>query len=69
MSKELVPPNIQINVIRPSQIASKLIKAIPTLKIVELISKQLIKRLGTYDYLTNSIIFSSILKVLLMKDK
>lgn len=57
MSKELANSNIQINAIGPTPIATDLIKAIPSSKIEELLSKQSIKRLGTYDDVANVINF------------
>jgi 3-oxoacyl-[acyl-carrier protein] reductase len=57
MSKELASSNIQINAIGPTPIATDLIKTIPSSKIDDLISKQSIKRLGTYDDIANVINF------------
>lgn len=57
MSKELASSNIQINAIGPTPIATDLIKAIPSSKIDELISRQSIKKLGTYEDVVNVINF------------
>jgi 3-oxoacyl-[acyl-carrier protein] reductase len=57
MSKELAAYNIQINAIGPSPIETDLIKTVPKSKIMELIDKQSIKRLGTYDDIVNVINF------------
>ena len=59
--QQFIVPNrvtsIQINAIGPTPIATDLIKAIPSSKIEELLSKQSIKRLGTYDDVANVINF------------
>jgi 3-oxoacyl-[acyl-carrier protein] reductase len=57
MSKELSEFNIQINAIGPTPIETDLIKTIPKSKIQELISKQSIKRLGTFEDILNVINF------------
>ena len=57
MSKELAINNIQINAIGPTPIETDLIKAIPSIKIQELLNKQSIKKLGTYEDVLNVINF------------
>lgn len=57
MSKELAINNIQINAIGPTPISTDLIKTVPKVKIEELINKQSIKRLGTYEDVLNVINF------------
>ena len=57
MSKELANCNIQINAIGPTPIQTDLIKAVPPKKIQELIDKQSIKRLGTFEDVLNVIKF------------
>jgi 3-oxoacyl-[acyl-carrier protein] reductase len=57
MSKELAELNIQINTIGPTPIKTDLIKTIPKQKLDELISKQSIKRLGTFEDILNVIDF------------
>jgi 3-oxoacyl-[acyl-carrier protein] reductase len=57
MSKELAINNIQINAIGPTPIETDLIKAIPLIKIQELLNKQSIKKLGTYEDVLNVINF------------
>jgi 3-oxoacyl-[acyl-carrier protein] reductase len=57
MSKELAEYNIQINAIGPTPIETDLIKSIPKSKIQDLILKQSIKKLGTYNDVLNVINF------------
>ena len=57
MAKELSNYNIQVNAIGPTPIETDLIKAIPKIKIEELISSQTIKRLGTFEDILNIIDF------------
>ena len=57
MSKELASSNIQINAIGPTPIQTDLIKAVPQIKLQELIDKQSIKRLGTFEDVLNVIKF------------
>ena len=57
MSKELALHNIQINAIGPTPIETDLIKAVPANKIQELLEKQSIKKLGTYEDVLNVINF------------
>lgn len=57
MSKELASSNIQINAIGPTPIATDLIKTIPNSKIDDLILRQSIKRLGTFEDIANVINF------------
>mgnify|MGYP003920178877 CR=1 FL=1 len=49
--------NIQINAIGPTPIETDLIKAVPQNKIQELLNKQSIKKLGTYEDVLNVINF------------
>jgi len=56
-SKELSPFNITVNAIGPTPIQTDLIKAVPKNKIDELISKQAIKRFGTFEDIINVIEF------------
>lgn len=57
MSKELSEFNIQINAIGPNPIETDLIKVIPKSKLDELITKQTIKKLGTFEDVLNVIDF------------
>jgi len=57
ISKELASFNITVNAIGPTPIKTDLIKAIPKEKIDELIEKQTIKRLGTFEDIKNVIDF------------
>jgi 3-oxoacyl-[acyl-carrier protein] reductase len=57
MSKELAKNNIQINAIGPTPIETDLIKSVPSAKIQELLEKQSIKRLGTYEDVLNVVNF------------
>lgn len=57
MSKELAEFNIQINAVGPTPIETDLIKTIPKIKLEELIAKQSIKRLGTFDDVLNVVDF------------
>jgi 3-oxoacyl-[acyl-carrier protein] reductase len=57
MSKELAIYNIQINAIGPTPIETDLIKAVPSIKIQELLEKQSIKKLGTYEDVLNVVNF------------
>jgi 3-oxoacyl-[acyl-carrier protein] reductase len=57
LSKELAIYGITVNAIGPTPIYTDLIKTIPEKKINELINKQSIKRLGTFDDVINVIEF------------
>lgn len=57
MSKELAEWNIRVNAIGPTPIETDLIKAVPKDKIQSLIDKQAIKRLGTYEDVSNVVDF------------
>ena len=57
MAKELSKYNIQVNAIGPTPIETDLIKTIPKSKIEELVSSQVIKRLGTFEDIINVIDF------------
>jgi 3-oxoacyl-[acyl-carrier protein] reductase len=57
MAKELANFNIQINAIGPTPIQTDLIKTIPKIKLEELIAKQAIKKLGTFDDILNVVNF------------
>lgn len=57
LAKELSPYGITVNAIGPTPIETDLIKAVPKNKIDELISKQAIKRLGTFEDIINVIDF------------
>ncbi|ANQ57371.1 MULTISPECIES: SDR family NAD(P)-dependent oxidoreductase [Vibrio] len=56
-AKELAPYGIRVNAIGPTPVPTDLIKAIPKKKIDELISKQVIKRLGQESDVINVIDF------------
>lgn len=57
MARELAQYNITVNGIGPTPIYTDLIKAIPKEKIEELLQKQAIPRLGTYDDVRNVVDF------------
>jgi 3-oxoacyl-[acyl-carrier protein] reductase len=57
MAKELSKYNIQVNAIGPTPVETDLIKTIPKQKIEELVSTQIIKRLGTFEDILNVIDF------------
>ena len=57
MAKELASFNITVNAVGPSPIYTDLIKVVPKDKIQELIDKQSIHRLGTFEDLENVIDF------------
>ena len=57
MAKELSKYNIQVNAIGPTPVETDLIKTIPKQKIEELVSSQIIKRLGTFEDILNVIDF------------
>lgn len=57
MAKELASFNITVNAIGPSPIYTDLIKVVPKDKIEELLQKQSIKRLGTFEDVENVIDF------------
>ena len=57
MAKELSKYNIQVNAIGTTPIETDLIKTIPKSKIEELVSSQVIKRLGTFEDIINVIDF------------
>ena len=54
---ELSPYGIRVNCIGPTPVYTDLIKAVPKNKIDELLSRQAIKRLGTFDDVKNVIDF------------
>lgn len=56
-SKELSSFNITVNAVGPTPIETDLIKAVPKDKIEELLNKQTIKRLGTFEDIKNIIDF------------
>ena len=56
---ELSPFNIRVNCIGPTPVYTDLIKAVPKNKIEELLSRQAIKRLGTFNDIKNVIDFYS----------
>ena len=56
---ELSSFNITVNSIGPTPIYTDLIKAVPKNKIEELLSRQAIKRLGTYNDIKNVVDFFS----------
>lgn len=57
MAKEMGGYGITVNAIGPTPVETDLIKAVPKNKIDELIAQQSIKRLGTFDDVTNVIDF------------
>ncbi len=57
IAKELAPFNITVNAIGPTPVKTDLIKAVPKNKIDELLTKQAIKRLGTFEDIINVIEF------------
>lgn len=57
MAKELGSFGITVNALGPTPIETDLIKAVPKPKIDELISQQAIKRMGTFEDVTNVIDF------------
>lgn len=57
ISKELASYGITVNAIGPTPVQTDLIKAVPKDKIEELLKKQTIKRLGTFDDIQNVIDF------------
>lgn len=57
VAKELAPFNITVNAIGPTPVQTDLIKAVPKNKIDELLAKQAIKRLGTFEDIINVIEF------------
>ena len=57
MAKELASFNITVNAVGPSPIYTDLIKVVPKDKIQELLDKQAIHRLGTFEDLENVIDF------------
>jgi 3-oxoacyl-[acyl-carrier protein] reductase len=56
-SKEVASMGITVNTIGPTPIATDLIKAVPKIKIEELLAQQAIKRLGNFDDIINIIDF------------
>ncbi|WP_418181145.1 SDR family NAD(P)-dependent oxidoreductase [Aliarcobacter lanthieri] len=56
-SKELSPFNITVNAIGPTPLQTDLIKAVPKDKINELLNKQTIKRLATFEDIINVVDF------------
>ncbi|QKF60193.1 SDR family NAD(P)-dependent oxidoreductase [Aliarcobacter lanthieri] len=56
-SKELSPFNITVNAIGPTPVQTDLIKAVPKDKINELLKKQTIKRLATFEDIINVVDF------------
>ena len=57
LAKELSPFGITINAVGPTPIPTDLIKAVPKAKMDDLVQKQAIKRLGTFDDVRNVIDF------------
>ncbi len=57
MAKELAPYNIRVNAVGPSPIDTDLTRSVPKDKIQELINKQLIHRLGTFEDVENVVDF------------
>ncbi|MEM5558206.1 SDR family oxidoreductase [Aliarcobacter cryaerophilus] len=57
IAKEVASYGITVNAIGPTPIQTDLIKAVPKNKIDELISKQAIKRFGTFEDIINAIEF------------
>ncbi len=57
ISKEVAPYGITVNAIGPTPIETDLIKAVPKEKIEELLQKQTIKRLGSFEDIKNVIDF------------
>tara|TARA_B100000963_G_C22565568_1_gene643500 strand:- start:597 stop:1289 length:693 start_codon:yes stop_codon:yes gene_type:complete len=57
MSKELSNFNITVNTIGPSPVQTDLIKTVPKEKIIEIINKQTIKRMGKFEDVINLINF------------
>ena len=57
ISKEIAPYNITVNAIGPTPIETDLIKTIPKNKIRDLLTKQAIKRFGTFEDIKNVIDF------------
>jgi|LakMenEpi03Aug12_release.lakeMendotaPanAssembly.Ray.scaffolds.fasta_scaffold364335_3 3-oxoacyl-[acyl-carrier protein] reductase len=57
MAKELADSNIQINAIGPTPIETDLIKAVPKIKLKELLEKQSIKKFGSFEDVLNVINF------------
>lgn len=57
MAKELAAYNITVNAVGPTPVATDLIKNVPEEKMHALIGMQAIKRLGTYDDVSNAIDF------------
>lgn len=57
ISKEVAPYGITVNAIGPTPIETDLIKAVPKNKIKELLQKQAIKRLGSFEDIKNVIDF------------
>lgn len=57
ISKELAPHNITVNAIGPTPVKTDLIRTIPNKKIDDLLTKQAIKRFGTFDDIKNVIDF------------
>lgn len=57
MAKELASYNITVNAVGPTPVATDLIKNVPEDKMQALIGLQAIKRLGTYDDVSNAIDF------------
>lgn len=57
MSKELARYNITINTIGPSPVETDLIRVVPKDKVKEIIDKQVIKRFGLYQDISNVIDF------------
>lgn len=57
LAKELAHYNITVNAIGPTPILTDLIKVVPKEKIDELLQKQALKRLGTFEDIENVITF------------
>ena len=56
-AKEVAPLGITVNIIGPTPIQTDLIKAVPKIKIDELLNQQAIKRMGDFDDIINVINF------------
>ena len=56
-AKEIAPFGITVNIIGPTPIQTDLIKAVPKIKIDELLNQQAIKRMGNFDDIINVVNF------------
>ena len=57
LAKELASYNITVNAIGPTPILTDLLKVVPKDKVEELLQKQAIKRLGSFEDIENVISF------------